>query len=231
MGGLSLYCAAPSMLNKNCVYVGSCVQRREHVFPNGKLNHGAVSALWTTSVNFQAVRRHPIRYLIMLMSSKSLFLKFVFFLLKWSTDILNIYSFFSGGRHCPATLLHASDLENIAGLQKMAQMLLVFHHKGVDEHSFAYIFVAVINKSQQRSPQALLSAIRQMFNMFFFSLLPHLWPFIVSTSVDLTIPSWTPEMTVRRAHWPHQIAKKLKVQQHYPSSIGHNKSSIPCRYV
>lgn len=131
------------------------------------------------------------------------------------------YSFFSGGRHCPATLSHATDLENTARLQKTAQMLLVFHHKGVDEHPFAYIFVAVINKSQQQSPQALLSAIRQMLNVFFFPRLPHLWPFVVSTSVDLTIPPWTPEMTVRRARRPHQIAKKLKVQQHYPSSFGH----------
>lgn len=58
--------------------------------------------------------------------------------------------------------------------------------------------------------------------MFFFSsLLPHLWPFIVSTSVDLTIPPWTPEMTVRRARRPHQIAEKLKAQQRYPSSFGH----------
>lgn len=53
-GGVSLYCAAPSMQNKGRVYAGSCVQRRERAFPNGKLNHGAGSALWTTSVNFSS---------------------------------------------------------------------------------------------------------------------------------------------------------------------------------
>lgn len=158
-----MYCAAPSMLNKGRVYAGSCV------FPNGKLNHGAGSALWTTSVNFQAVRQHPIRYLIMLLSSKSLFIYIFFFIIKMIYRHSEYFcSFFSGARHCPATLSHASDLEHTAGLQKTAQMLLVFHHKGVDEHPFAYIFVAVINKSQQQSPQALLSAIRQMLNKFFF---------------------------------------------------------------